>query len=52
VKVRQSSLPNSANKVIDATFVDYNRSWHPDTTLAHAHKEKNEPQLAATQFSD
>lgn len=45
VKVRQSSLPNSANKVIDATFVDYNRSWHPDTTLAHAHKEKNEPQL-------
>lgn len=45
VKVNRSSLPKSAPKDIDATFVDYDRHWHTGTTLAHEHKQKNEPQL-------
>lgn len=45
LKKQQSSLPHSAPKDLDATFVDYDRHWNTRTTLAHEHKHKNEPQL-------
>ncbi|XP_052088108.1 CNK3/IPCEF1 fusion protein-like isoform X1 [Mytilus californianus] len=45
IKKQQSSLPKSAPKDLDATFVDYDRHWNTRTTLAHEHKHKNEPQL-------